>query len=50
MSETACPACGANGVTACDGLGGKDHPGRPPYFDARTEQVLDIMAEAARSE
>lgn len=47
MSETACPTCGADGVTACVGLGCADHTGRPPYFDARTEEVLRIMAEAS---
>lgn len=43
MSETACPTCGSDGVTACVGLGGADHEGRPPFFDASAAAALDSM-------
>jgi hypothetical protein len=44
MSETTrCPTCGSDGVTACVGLDGSDHPGRPPFFDEKATAALDSM-------
>lgn len=49
-SEAGCPVCGSRGMTACVGLGGKDHAERRPYFDERATAALESMNRSARQE
>lgn len=46
--STACPVCGADGVKGCSTADGSDHEGRPPFFDANVQAVLNSMARAER--